>query len=179
VAVLQDKLLIEWAAFTAYKDVSEHMDDKLMETFIRESQIADLEPFLGAELYLLLLTDFTAPSTWGTQKYEDLFNGSDYTTDGKTIRQHGLQPMLSLFAYARMLDNIQLSVSRIGPVTYVEEDSSQATTQSQIKTKVINTRAMAVRYQEEVAYFLRNNTADYTEWVDGAARNKPFEFTKL
>ena len=50
---------------------------------------------------------------------------------------------------------------------------------SQIKTKVVSTRAVAVRYQQEVVAFLRANRSDYPEWVDLSAANKTFQFIKL
>lgn len=178
-AILTDALFIEWEAFSTYKDISEHMDEKLMKASIRESQISDLQPFVGPELYLILQNDFTAPDTWATEKYRELFEGVDYVNRGKSIRMHGLQPMLSLFAYARMLDNIQLSVARIGPVMYTEEDTSSPTTQAQIKTKVMNARAMAVNYQEEVREFLDSKRIDYPTWDDSSPMNKTFEFIKL
>jgi hypothetical protein len=178
-ALLQDKLFIVWEQFSTYKDISEHMDETLMKASIRESQLADLQPFVGPELYLILQNDFTAPDTWATPIYQELFEGSDYTNGNASIRQHGLQPMLALFAYSRMLDNLQLSVSRGGPVMYLEEDTSQPTTQAQIKTKVINARATAILYQEEVAEFLANNRSVYPEWRDRSPMNKTFDFIKL
>jgi len=179
-----DKLFIAQDAFAEYKDLSEHMDDGLMNTFIRESQVSDLIPFLGDELYLLMQNDFTPPidpdpAIWATAKYEELFNGKDYINQGKEIRMHGIQPMLTLFAYARMLDNVQLSVARIGPVTYMEEETSNPTTQAQIKTKVINSRAMAVRYMQEVDAFLLAKRSDYPQWDDRSRGNKTFEFLKI
>ncbi len=177
--VLEDKLFIDKTAFGSYKDISEHMDDDLMDAYIREAQVVDLQAFLGPQLYLLLQDDFTFPDTWLTPKYDDLFNGVDYAYRGKVRRQHGLQPMLTLFAYARMLDNLQMSVTRIGPVTYTSADTSEPPTQAQIKTKVISSRAMAVKYGEEVELFLSSNRSDYPEWEDKQRRNKTCEFEKL
>ena len=178
--VISDKLFITQADFATYKDLSEHMDTPLMEAYIRESQVIDLQSFLGPELYLILQTDFTPPDTWATLKYDDLFNGSDYTSPNTgLIRQHGLQPMLTLFAYARMLDNISMSVTRIGAINYTEDETSIATTQAQIKTKVISTRALAVAYQAESAQFLRDNSTDYPEWFDRTEKNQSYQFIKL
>ena len=178
-AVLFDKLFIQAADMSSYKDISDHMDESDMKNYIREAQVADLTPFLGPELYLLMQNDFTAPDVWATQKYDDLFNGVDYNSGGKTIRQHGIQPMLTLFTYARVLDNVQLSLARVGPVTYLSEDTSDPTTQAQIKTKIISTRAMAIRYQEEVEQYLRDLSSTYPEWVDRAAKNKTYQFHKI
>ena len=177
--ILLDKLFITQDAFATYKDLSEHMDTPLMEAAIRESQILDISEFLGPELYLLMQNDFTAPDTWATAKYQELFEGVDYTNAGKSIRMHGVQPMLSLFAYARMLDQLQLSVSRGGPVTYITEES-EVTTQAQIKTKVINSRAVAIRYQQEVQEFLLAKRTDYPTFATyHIEKNKTFKIIKI
>ena len=178
-AVISDKLFIAQTAFATYKDLSEHMDNTLMEAYIRESQVIDLQSFLGPELYLILQNDYTVPDTWATQKYKDLFEGSDYTLRNVQIRQHGLQPMLTLFAYARMLDNISMSVTRIGAINYASEETSLPTIQAQIKTKVISTRALAVAYQAESEQFLRDNSNDYPEWFDRTGKNQTYQFIKL
>ena len=179
-APLLDKLFIDKTAFETYRDVSEHMDNDQMNASIREAQITDLVDFLGAELYLILQEDFTEPDTWTTPLYGELFNGIDYDYKGKQIRMHGIQPMLTLYAYARMLDNLQLGVTRLGPVTWTEAEVSDPTSQAQIKTKVIGARAMAQRYRDEIETYLSNST-DFPEWIGRSASNKkqPFYWKKI
>lgn len=180
-AVVSDKLFITLSDFDKYRDVSEQLDEERANASILEAQISDLIQFTQEGLYNRLQVDFTAPATWATTKYENLFNGIKYLPQGEKfdIIYHGLQPMLTLFAYARYLDNAQMSVSRIGPVTYIEEDVSDAPTQAQIKTKVIGARAMAVRYQEEAVKFIETNSTDYPEWLNPHIKNKTFNFIKL
>jgi hypothetical protein len=180
-ALLVDKLFITKDAFDKYRDVSEHLDADRADASILEAQISDLIQLTGAPLYSLLQTDFTAPSTWATTKYEKLFNGTLYTPVGEKyeIRYHGLQPMLSLFAYSRFLGLAQLNLTRTGPVVYTEVDVSEAPTQAQIKTKVIDARAMAVRYQEECITYLESNSSDFPEWSNPYIKNKAFNFIKL
>ena len=180
-ALQQDKLFITKEAFDTYRDVSEHMDNERMNASILEAQVSDLVGFIGAPLYSLLQADFTAPGTWATAKYETLFNGEIYTPAGSKYTEiyHGIQPMLTLFSYARMLNNLQLAVTRSGPVTFTEADVSDPTVQAQIKTKVIDARAMAVRYQEEVQKYLETNKSDYPEYVNQHEQNKTFKFIKI
>ena len=87
--------------------------------------------------------------------------------------------MLTLYAYARMLANLQLAVTRSGPVTFTEADVSDPTVQAQIKTKTIDARAMAVKYQEEVTRYLESNRSTYPEWTNLHVKNKTFQFIKL
>ncbi len=180
-ALLLDKIFIEETAFTDYRDISEHSDVDRVNESTRERQVSDLIPFLGEPLYLLMQYDFTRPSTFATPKYDLLFNGEDYSYRGDTIRYHGLQPMLTMFTYARYLNNLQLYVSRGGPVTYTEDDVSDPTVQAQIKTKVIDARAMAVRYQQEAIQYLdENRIPDYPTWGrSNVENNKTFKFIKL
>jgi len=180
-AVVNDKLFITVADFEKYRDVSEQLDDDRADASILEAQITDLVQLIGPALYSLLQTDFTAPATWAIPKYENLFNGVKYKPQGEKyeVIYHGLQPMLALFAYSRYLDNAQLNISRIGPITYVEDEVSEAPTQSQIKTKVIGARAMAVRYQEEALTFLETNAKDYPEWTNPYIKNKAFNLHKI
>lgn len=178
---MADKLFIDKTAFEQYKDVSEHLDADMVNAIIGETQLTDLIGVIGAPLYKLLQDDFTAPGTWATPKYEELFNGATYVPQGQSyeVIYHGLQPMLTLYAYARMLNNLQLQVTRTGPVTYMEGDISESSTQAQIKTKVIEARAVAVRYEEEVTEYLRTNKADFPEWRDMHTQNKAFQFIKI
>ena len=180
-AVIDDKLFITKDDFDKFRDVTEQLDVERANASILEAQVSDLIQFLGAALYSKLQDDFTAPSTWATTKYENLFNGIKYTPQGEkfVVIYHGLQPMLTLFSYSRYLDNAQLSISRIGPVTYIEEDVSEAPTQPQIKTKVIGAKAMAVRYQEEALKFIETKLTDYPEWDNPFIKNKAFNLFKI
>ena len=186
-ATQDDKLFITKEAFEKYRDVSEHLDDDRVNSSILEAQITDLIGVIGAPLYKLLQDDFTPPidpdpAIWATPLYENLFDGVDaYKPQGEKydVIYHGIQPMLTLYAYARYLDLAQINVTRTGAVNYTEEDVSDAPTQAQIKTKVMSARAMAVRYQEDVTKYLETNSADFPSWVNPNEKNKTFNFIKI
>ena len=180
-AVIDDKLFITLDDFDKFRDVSEQLEEERANASILEAQISDLIQFTQEGLYNKLQEDFTAPDDWNTEIYENLFNGVVYTPKGEKFEviYHGLQPMLVLFAYARYLDNAQMNISRIGPVTYIEDDVSDSSVQAQIKTKVIGARSMSVRYQEEAVKFLETNSTDYPEWKNPHIKNKAFNFIKL
>lgn len=178
---MADKLFLQPTDFSAYRDISEHMDDKRYENAVLESQITDLIAFIGEPLYKLLQDDFTEPDTWTTPKYQELFEGAVYTPQGQSneVIYHGLQPMLIYFAYARLLDQLQMNLARTGPVTFMDADTSDPATQAQIKTKVIGARAMAVRYKEEAQVYLDTKRTDFPEWKNPHQNTLAFKFIKL
>ena len=178
---MADKLFISKLDFSAYRDISEHIDDDRINASILESQVSDLIPFIGEALYKVLQDDFTAPDTWTTPKYDELFDGATYKPQGKSydVIYHGIRPMLVYYTYARLLNTIQMNVSRSGPVTYMNGDISDPAIQAQIKTKVIDARAMATRYMDEVVTFLETNKSDYPEWDNPRQGTLAFKFIKL
>lgn len=180
-ALLKDKLFIGKEDFLDYKDISNNIDEEGFFNAIRESQLVELSPIIGEELYLLLQNDFTeATKVFSTATYSNLFYGEDYTYEGKAIRWRGLQPILVYYAYARLLNNAQLALTRQGPVTFTtEDDVSEATTQAQIKTKVIEARAMAKRYEEDLTKYMDTNRAFFTTWENNDKTNQPYQFIKL
>ena len=179
---MADKLFLTADDFTPYRDISEHIDTDRLNTAILEAQISDLVAYIGEPLYKKLQDDFTAPNVWTNTDLEDLFEGANYKPQGKQydVIYHGLRPMLTYFAYARLLTNLQLNATRTGVVTYLEADVSEPTTQAQIKTKVIDARAMASRYMDEATQFLQTNRTTYPEWgKEHDKRKMPFKFIKL
>ncbi len=170
-----DKLLLDKTDFVDYRDLSDNYDTNRLDQSIRESQIDELLAFVGDELYLIMQNDYTVlGKTWATQKYNDLWNGKDYTTGNKTIRYHGLQPAISLYAYSRLLDNASLSLTRTGAVQFTEEDVSDPAEQAQIATKVRSAKAQALVYLARAKKFLDANTTDYPEFQtkDSEVQNK-------
>jgi hypothetical protein len=164
--LLTDKLFITKDDFELYRDISEHMDADRVDASIREAQVTEFTDFIGQQLYLALQDDYDVGlNEFPTARLSTLFFGEDYAYRGKNVRYHGLQPMLTMFSYGRMLTNLQLSVTRGGPMTYTETDVSDPTTQAQIKTKVIDARSMALSYGAEVKQYLSQNRSVYPEYT--------------
>lgn len=178
---MADRLFINKETFDKYKDVSEHLDIERIDSSVLEAQIGDLIAFIAEPLYLALQKDFTAPNTWATPKYESLFNGAEYKPAGQLydVIYHGLEPVLVYFSYARLLNNLQLNITRMGAINYIESDVSENSTQAQIKTKVIDARALAMRYQEEVVNFIATNRADYPEYFASPSKQSTVPFTLI
>ena len=158
----QDPILLTKADLNQYRDLSLNLDDTRIEQSVRESQIDELNAFLGEELYLLFIEDWNG-TAFDTQKFIDLWEGVDYDLKGKTVRYYGLQPAISLYAYSRMLDNLQLNATRSGAVTFID-DESEPTEQAQIATKVKSARGQALVYLARADKFLQEKKVDYPQY---------------
>jgi len=167
-----DKLFLDKTDFADYRDMSANFDEGRLNQSIRESQIDEMIGFIGDELYLIMQNDYTViGKTFANPKYSELWNGKDYTIGSKTIRFHGLQPAISLYAYSRLLDNGQLNLTRMGAVTFTDDEVGETTEQAQIATKVKSAKSQALVYLARADKFLRNNPIDYPEYANKDADN--------
>ena len=162
-ALNQDPILLTLAEINQYRDLSLNLDTTRIDASVRESQLDELNNFLGEELYLLFIEDWSG-TAFVTQKFIDLWEGVDYVNNGKEIRYYGLQPAISLYAYSRMLDNLQLNATRSGAVTFID-DESEPTEQPQIATKVKSARGQALVYLARADKFLKENRDDYPQYA--------------
>ena len=157
-----DPILITIAEINVYRDLSENMDQDRIDQTIRDAQIDEMSNFLGEELYLKMILTWTG-TEFPAGIFADLWDGVDYTAQGKDIRFHGLQPAISLYAYSRMLDTIQLNVTRAGVVNFDSEES-EPTEQTQIASKVKAAKGQALVYLARADKFLQEHKADYPEY---------------
>ena len=130
--LILDPLLIKPDDFVEFRDISKNIDDERLNVYIRESQIKEIRSFLGDELYLSLINDYTPDAGEGTfseQRFTDLFFGTDWTYQGNERRLYGLKPSLIYFAYARFIKNQQFNVTRYGVKHITAEESEDETIQ--------------------------------------------------
>jgi hypothetical protein len=181
--LLTDPLLIKKEDFQLYRDSSDNMDDERMNQGINEAQINEMTQFLGPELFLKMMLDYDANTDSFTDpNLEALWFGVDYSYQNKQIRFNGLKPGIVLYAYARMLDNLQLNVTRAGVNTFTEPEVSEATTQAQISTKVKSARSQALVYIAGAYKFLNENKTDYPTFQsegNGIVNKKSFQSFKV
>ena len=161
-ALNQDPILLTLAELNQYRDLSLNLDTTRLDQSVRESQVDELNAFLGEELYLLFIEDWDGTS-FVTQKFVDLWEGVDYINNSKSIRYYGLQPAIALYSYSRMLDNLQLNATRSGAVKFTDEES-EPTEQPQISSKVKSARGQALVYLARADKFLNEKKADYPEY---------------
>ena len=164
-ALLLDKLLLDKSDLSNFREVSANITVDKMDIFIREAQTINVKPFLGAQLYLLLLNDYTVSSkSFATQKYNDLWFGSDYTnSNGVAVRQNGLMSSAVYFTYGRFLLQQNTNVGRYG-VGSLNQENTTTSGPSTVRTNTTQANAVALSYQAAVGTFLNDKSTTYPEW---------------
>jgi hypothetical protein len=158
-------LLIDETYINTYRTIASTVNEaKRVTPFVYEAQVFDLKPLLGATLYDDLIDNTT------DAKYLTLLNGEQYVDpNGYTVNFEGLGACLVYFAYARFLENQQITVTSHGVVT---KDSPYSTpVDSKTLTQRINqVRSGAFVYFEQVAKYLTDkNTSTpntYDLWLN-------------
>jgi hypothetical protein len=161
-------MLLTLAQLQSYKSITANIDQaKHLEPYIQEAEEFDLRPFLGDELYTLVVADHDASPSLAT--YGDLFNGSTYTYGGRTYKHEGLKAVLAYFTYARYLANANNHSTRAG-ITVKKSEFSEPASEKTIMRLVDQARSGALTYQSRVEDFIRRHAATYPEWRGNAKR---------
>ena len=135
------------------RPISGHIDDKKINTYIRESEDIDLKSSLGD----VLLMDIRS----NPEKYDDLLNGGEY--EDKCGYKHtfsGLKRALAYYSYARIVKNNDINVTRFG-VTFKEDDYSDKVS---VKERILaynDAFSIADKYLHECVLFLSENKDKY------------------
>ena len=181
-AILFDKLLADKGDFAPFREMSANIADSKIDIFIRESQLIEIRAFLGPELYLLMVEDYDQNlKTFSNQIYTDLWFGVDYTDiNSKDVRFNGYMNSLIYFTYSRFLLQQQMNVSRFG-LESLQDDISEDSPVSQIRTKAKESLSMAIQYQKDCTSFLIVRNTVYPTWVQSETKpkNTSFNFFKL
>ena len=114
-------------------------------------------------------------------RFNDLYDGTDYIRQGSDVRFNGLRMAHLYWSYARFLNNQALNVTRYG-VKSLEDENSINVAQAQIRNKANEAKSMALLYQEDAFLFLDENRATYPEWerpFDRRATKKSFKFSRI
>ena len=99
------------------RDISQHVDEARIETYIRESENIDIKSALGDTLFLDVKAN---PS-----KHTLLLDGGTYQANGKKEVFSGLKTALAYYTYARVVKNVDTNVTRFGLVHKDSEYSSE------------------------------------------------------
>lgn len=125
---------------------------------ILDAQDFDLRPFLGEQLYLDLIEDFSnSPSL---VKYNDLFNGSTYTYNGKKYQHDGVKAILVYHSYARYSGRNSIKDTPFG-FTQKKNEHSDHASEKAIARIVAEERSKAQAHEDRVRMFLHYNREDY------------------
>lgn len=135
------------------RPISGHIDDKKINTYIRESEDIDLKSSLGDELLMDIRLN--------PEKYNDLLNGGEYKDKwGYKHTFSGLKTALAYYTYARIVKNNDINVTRFG-VTFKEDDYSNKVS---VKERVLaynDAFSIADKYLHECVLFLSVNKEKY------------------
>lgn len=85
--------LINRADVSLYKQISQTVYDSVFDALVLETQIQDIAPLLGENLFNDILKIPTA--------YDDLLTGGDYIVNGTTYVNYGLKAVIAYYFYAR------------------------------------------------------------------------------
>lgn len=152
--------LITISQIRSYKALSVNVNqEKKITPAILEAQQFDLKKLMGDAFYLEFVNDFNqSPSL---PIYSDLYNGSEFTHCGKTIRHEGIKTVLAYLTYARYVLNSNVESTAFGTVRKKTEDSEQV--DEKTITRLHNQAyAGAMEYWEDVVKFL--DVQNYTLW---------------
>lgn len=135
------------------RDMSSHIDEDKINTYIRESEDIDIKSALGAALFMDLKEY--------PEKYETLLNGGSYTDScGETHSFSGLKRTLAYYTYARLVKNADGNLTRYG---FVEKDSEYSNNVEFKKQLMAYNDAFSIAntYLKECVMFLTENKKDY------------------
>lgn len=135
------------------RDMSSHIDEDKINTYIRESEDIDIKSALGDALFMDLKEH--------PEKYETLLNGGAYMDRcGETHCFSGLKRTLAYYAYARLVKNADGNLTRFGFVEKGNEYSNNAEFKKQLMA-YNDAFSIADTYLKECVMFLTENKKDY------------------
>jgi hypothetical protein len=150
--------LITYNDIKAVVDMSANVSSIKSAAAIFDTQNIDIKDAIGNGLLLQLTTalDSLPLST----ALSDLYNGCTYTYTDYTFNHVGLKRIACLYAYARLLEKGNITVTQFGAVEKKSEYSDYA--QDKSLARSINAfREEAFRYLIETKEFIIRNIADY------------------
>lgn len=158
-----EQLLISKTEISEFFPLSKNLNDDRVNPYILRAQRTKLEQLLGYELYKIFVEDASAVATFGTVKYQELFDGKDYTFDGKPRLFHGVKPLLCAYAYANILQNNSSHITRAGTVKKLTDESEPETLSHEYQL-IRNAMESAAPLASGLRDFLESNKATYPEY---------------
>ena len=181
-SLLLDKLLFGKEDFVNFRDFSQNLSEGKVNIFIREAQTMEVRAFLGRSLWNRLTTDYDEDTkTFTDPALDALWFGTVYVNPkGETITYNGYMAAAIYWAYARMLAQNQVNVSRFG-VESVQNEISEDVSNAQIRIKNRDAEGIALQYQQDALTYLKDNASTYPEYKQAETnpKNNTFPFYKL
>lgn len=167
--------LISIEDIQVYKEISNNTDvTKKVDTYIIEAQEFDLRRVMGDELYLDFIDK--RENGWAEkEEYKTLFDGGNYTYQGRTFSFAGLKAVLVYYAYARIIPNLNDQVTAFGLVNKTNEFSSRSEDKI-IQRKVAQAISGAEVYQRQMIDYLNRNKSSFPLWKGTCTETKTGSF---
>jgi len=163
-------MLISLEQIQLFKSLTTNLNTvKQLDPYILEAEEFDLRPFLGDDLYLDLVADFEASPSLET--YLDLYNGTEYTYNGRTYRHEGIVPVLAYFTFARYAAMSGTHSTKHGFVTK-QTDFSEPASEKTIARMIGQSKSAALVYQDRVRRYLNHHASTYPLWYGSSKRRK-------
>lgn len=125
------KLLVNDIRIKLYCQLSTNSQKNKLETEIRNTQLNEIQDFLGKDLFFKLISDAdntNYPVTFTNPDYSTLFFGGNYTNNaGEEIIIRGLEEAISHYVYASVVKTDALHT----PFGFKEKENSQYSTRAQ------------------------------------------------
>jgi hypothetical protein len=168
--------LISKADIILFWPMSLNMDDARIDPYVVRAEQNQLSSLIGPELYLALKTAF--PWTPG-DRFDKLFNGDVYKEGGAGNYEReypGLKPLLAAYAFAYIMDNNPVHVTR-GGVNRKAGDETENVPTSEVGNKSGSAYSEAIRLEGEFRRYISVVSAVYPEYFSqGPAKNSSFNF---
>ena len=142
-----------------FKMISDNVSSiKQLSPFIIEAQEFDLRPFMGESFFIDFMDDATASPQF--TKYEDLWNGVQYTYSGHKYEHQGIKAILIYHSYARYLPHASVKSTPHGMV-HKQNQYSERVSDKTIARMLAQARSGAEEHERRVRLFLQRNRSDY------------------
>jgi len=153
------------------RPIAANIDINRYEQFIEEAQNLDLKQALNScsKDFVYFLTQNTTVA-----RIQLLLEGGTYTYQNETYSIVGLNKALALYAYARIIEATDLTVTGHGIVQKTNDWSNNSAVE-RVAHQAQNARTIAYQYVGEVVDLLCRLAADYPEY--GGVSNAPKSFT--
>jgi hypothetical protein len=147
--------------FATYKELSVNIDDTTrINPYILQAQQFDLKPLVGEVFYKDILDNPTSAEN------TLLLNGGAYSYQNKNYEFSGLKIVLAYYAYARIIENQNIHVTRFGVVFKNNADVSERVDEKTLQRLILQTRNQARAYWDECHLFLNRKSISYPLWAN-------------
>ena len=164
--------LINRADVSLYKQISQTSYDAVFDALVLETQIQDIAPLLGEDLFNSILKNPTP--------YADLLNGGEYTVSGNTYMNYGLKVVIAYYFYARyqMFGGITDT-----PFSMVEKlngaESRPISEKSKKDLYNLNRHSAFTVWKSVENYLIRKQIPLFNSNSICSVKNQSFKFTKI